>query len=345
MTTLLPPPTRPSDARPRRSTRRRRGRTVVAVVAGGLLLAALLNPDDLVRRAKAQPFGWQRTVTVRLAEVDHDVSAALWLDRPRRALDRLFGHEHAEEGGSPTPTPVVPTPSGTSAPSASPSPASPAAPRRPTAADPLRVYLGGDSVAEAFGEAFDRLATRMKVIKATVEYRFSTGLSRPDYYDWPARLHAVLSRTPKPEVVIVLFGANDVQPIMTPSGPARPGSPPWLAEYRRRVAATMSMLSSSGVAIYWVGQPLMRSAYFTKRIGELDAIYASEAARHANVTFIDSRPVLADAHGRYSAYLPGSDGRPVLVRAPDGVHLTEAGGDRLAAAVLKVIDARWPVQR
>jgi hypothetical protein len=347
MTTLLPPPPAPPSAeRPAAAAPARHGPrawTIVVVTLAALLVAALLNPDDLLRRAQQQPFGWQRTVTVRLAEINHTVSAALWLDRPRRGLDRLFGHEHPD--ASPLPAPLPTTPGGSPGPTASPTsqPTQSQQPQRPTAANPLRVYLGGDSVAQAFGDAFSRAAQATKVIAPKIEYRYSTGLTRPDYFDWPGRLRAELATKPPPQVIIVLFGANDVQPIMTPSGPARTGSTTWLTEYRRRVAATMDLLSASGVDVYWVGQPLMRSSYFSERIGELDDIYSAEAARHPGITFVDSRPVLADAQGHYSAYLPGSDGRPVLMRTPDGVHLTAAGGDRLAAAVLKVIGRTWPL--
>jgi uncharacterized protein len=321
----------------------------VLVVLGGLLLAALLNPDDLLKRAKAQPFGWQRDVTVRLAEINRDVSRMLWLDRPRRGLDRMLGNEDtapAAAGPAPEPVPTIaPTtaPPPTSAPSVAATPSTSPSSRRPTAADPLRVYIGGDSVAQAVSESFKRLATTKSAVSATIDFRFSTGLSRPDYFDWPARLRSVIRRTPAPEAIVVMFGANDVQPIMTPSGPANTGSAAWLAEYRRRVASTMQMLSASGIPVFWLGQPLMRTTFFAQRIGELDDIYAAEAARHAGITFVDTRPALADAHGRYAAYLPDSRGRPVLVRAPDGVHLTDAGGARVARVLLAALRRHWPL--
>ena len=330
------PPSRPSPATPRPQ----RARTVVLIVLGALLLSAFMNPDDVLRRARAQPFGWQRDAAVRLAEANRDVSRALWLDRPRRALDLLLGN------GPMAPAPVGP--SAPPAPSTEPVPTTgPAAPsnppsqRQPTSADPLRVYFGGDSVAQAVSESFRRLATDSRVISSSIDFRFSTGLSRPDYFDWPARVRKVLRRVPEPEAIVLMFGANDVQPIMTPSGPAGTGSAAWLAEYRRRVASMMQLLTSSGIPVYWLGQPLMRSDLFTKRINELDDIYASEAARHVGVTFIDTRPALSDSHGRYAAYLPDSSGRPVLIRAPDGVHLTDAGGARVARVLMVALRRRW----
>lgn len=296
---------------------------LVTVLAA--LLLAVFNADDLLARAKALPFGWQRTVSVDVASAVHTVSSSLLLNRPRLALDRLFGHERTT-GHDNTPVQHAKV-----------------TPFRPTAARPVRIYLGGDSVAQAFSAAFLATVAGHREIAPTVEYRFATGLTRPDYFDWPARLREVLGRTNRPQIVIVMFGANDMQPIMTPSGPARVGTVEWLTEYRSRVAATMKLLVDAGVDAYWVGQPPMRSSTLDRRIDQVDDIYADEAARHPGVTFLDARPLFADTHGGYAASLPGPDGTPVLLRAADGVHLTEAGGKRLTTALLALIETRWPL--
>lgn len=300
------------------------GRTVVVATAAALLLASLLNPSALTRPASAMAFGWQRVVALGLSSAVSDVSHALWLDRPRAALDRLFA------SGSDATRPTTPATIHV---------------RTPTRAAPLRVYVAGDSVSQSLGDAFARLASATGVVSTRLEYRYSTGLSRPDYFNWPARLRLRMSATPRPEVVIVMFGANDVQGLRTATGVAFVGTRAWLAEYRRRVAATMSLLVNSGADVYWVGQPIMQSATFARRIAELDAIYRSEAAAHRGVTYIDGWSLFADASGHYSAYLPDAAGRLVRVRAPDGIHLTVAGGERLARRVLARIEQRWHFPR
>ena len=45
--------------------------------------------------------------------------------------------------------------------------------------------------------------------------------------------------------------------------------------------------------------------------------------------------------GRYTAYLADASGRLQLVRAPDGVHLTTAGYDRLADFVFQQMSHLW----
>lgn len=327
--TLVPPPVAPgatgsAPERPPAASGLSPWRAVAAVLSA-LLLAALLNPDDLLHRARVMPFGWQRDAAVAVAEANRDVSRALWLDRPRRAVDRLFDRD---TGTSPGPAVVAPV--GRSRTGA-----------QITAAAPLRVYLGGDSVAQAIARSFDAAATDTGLIDPTVEFRFATGLTRSDYFDWPGHLRSVVVARPAPELVIVMFGANDVQAIMTPTGAARPGTDAWLAEYRRRVDAVMNQLAASKVPVLWLGQPVMRSAAFDRRIRELDGVFAAAAAAHPTVTYLDTRPLLAGRDGGYAAYLPGPDGRPVLVRSADGVHLAPAGADRVTAAILAFIRDRW----
>jgi len=320
----------PKGSRARTPVRRR---IIVLVTLGAILLTALLNSGELVKQIEQMPFGWQRTLALRFADTDQKIATSLRLDRPRGALDQLLGH-----GASTTTVPVSTT---TTSVPVSTTTTVPAPPRqRPTVANPLTVYFGGDSLGVDVAEGFEQLAGASRVISVTDDARISTGLTRPDYFNWPARLQQVLAAKP-PRVVIVMFGANDIQPIMTPSGPAQVGTPEWLAEYRRRVAATMATLAASRANVYWVGQPLMQSAQFSKQVSQLDEIYASEARLHPGITFVDTRQTLANAQGQYSAYLPTSGGQTQQVRTPDGIHLTLAGAERIASAIVAAMRRYW----
>ena len=48
------------------------------------------------------------------------------------------------------------------------------------------------------------------VVQATLDGQVTTGLTRPDYYNWPAELQADLPKY-SPQVVVVMMGANDPQ--------------------------------------------------------------------------------------------------------------------------------------
>lgn len=311
-----------------------------AFVIGSLacLLGLLLNADAIQRTAETQPIGWERTVGVAAIRPFVAVSRTLRLDRPREWADRALGHEHAEPVDldqlvvtttSTTRPPGVPTTGGP--PTTAPPPL-----RRPTAEDPLRLWVGGDSLTEAFGDSLVTASAATGVITAELDFQYSSGLTRPDYYDWPGHFVEVIASR-HPEVMVVMFGANDAQGMELADGVHQVGDPEWNAEYTRRVDLVMSYLTQQGVRVYWVGQPIMRSGEFDQKMQLLDGIYAEQAAAHDGVVYFDSRPLFEDTAGRYTDYLPDQNGQLQLARQRDGIHLSSFGGDRLAAPVLERI--------
>ncbi len=168
---------------------------------------------------------------------------------------------------------------------------------KPTKADPITLWIGGDSMVQEFGTSVLEEASDLGTVKATLDYHISTGLTRPDYFDWPAHLQDDVLPT-KPEVMVVMFGANDAQPMEVDGKPYDFSAPQWQAEYRRRVASTMDELAGDGRLVIWVGVPNMRSPDFSARMQVLDAIYQSEAAKRPWIRFLDSRPILAPKGGR-----------------------------------------------
>lgn len=300
---------------------------VVGLVAFGL--AALLNADSLSALANRQPFGWKRTVARGVLAPVRELSHVTRLNEPRAAIQEAIDRD--PEAGTRTRSVVT----ATTRPAAAPPPAIRL--RRPTAGEALRLWVGGDSMAQELGTSVVEKATDRGSIDADLDYRISTGLTRPDYFDWPAHLRDEVLPG-RPEVIVIIFGANDAQPMEVDGTPFEVRTPQWQAEYRRRVALTMDLLGGDGRLVIWVGQPHMRKAEFSERMDILDEIYRSEASRRPWIRFVDSRPVLAPEGGGYSAYLPDGDGRPQLARQADGIHLSRFGADRLADAALAVLD-------
>jgi hypothetical protein len=313
---------------------------LVAVLA--LSFAALLNAEALADTASAQPFGWRRDVATTAVDPILSISRALHLTAPRRWVEDALDQPHPR---SDAPSAVVTTttaPSTTSSlPGGTTSTTLEPDRRQPSANAPLRLLVAGDSMTEALGPGILDAADRTGVVSGTHELRYSSGLTRPDYFDWPAELATLLARD-DPEAIVVMLGANDAQGILTANGPAGFGSPDWVAEYRVRVAAVMDLLRDGARTVYWIGQPIMRSDTFDARMRLVSDIYRQEAERRDGIRFIDTRAMFAKA-GAYSDYLPGSDGNPVLVRREDGIHLTPAGADRLAAAVIDAIGDDWHI--
>jgi hypothetical protein len=214
--------------------------------------------------------------------------------------------------------------------------------RRPTTDDPLRVLVAGDSTIEALGSAILRDLAETGLTDARLDYRVSSGLARPDFFDWPARFTTLRSETDF-EVVVIMLGANDAQPFIVEGAPESYGTRRWLDAYRTRVVALLDQLTSGGTWVVWVGQPAMGNDDFDAKMQQLDRLYANAIDRYPTATHLDVRAPTSDESGRYAAYLIDGAGDRQLVRAPDGVHLTAAGADRLAPLVVDAINAIAPL--
>lgn len=329
---------------------------VAAIGVAGLIIGALLNANAILESSKQKPFGTERDVWVATWEPIAWVSSALFLDEPRNMLDDVLGRGSGDGDdfvfpppAGETPGPGTPTaqPTATSQPGQpTPTPEPPATPtatptpipaREPTAEEPLRLWVGGDSQAQVFGESVVALSAETGLIDSHLDYRISTGLTRPDYFNWPAHLASELDAR-QPEVMIIVFGANDAQGIQTPEGDIyQPFDDGWVAEYRRRVAGTMDLLEAPGRRVFWVGQPIAQSFEYSQRMAELNTIYAEEAASRPWITYFDTWPLFTDENGNYSAFLPDESGAVQNMRQGDGIHLSRPGGDRLARALLEAI--------
>lgn len=308
----------------------------VGIIA--FLVAGLLNADSLHDQAIRQPFGWKRTVAEAAVWPFRTVSHATGLSKPREVIQTSIGRDpkKAAEAKKQAKKSGISRKPTVDLSEDAPPPAFVL--REPTAEAPLRVWVGGDSMTQVFGQSLvDRCGER-GTLECTLDYRISTGLTRPDYFDWPAHLADEVLPA-EPEVIVIMFGANDAQSMELESGVFAVRDQPWKDEYRKRVAATMDLLAGNGRLVIWVGQPTMRKAEFSERMDIVDQIYAEEALKRPWVRFLDSRKVLSvDGGTSYQATLPDDSGTHQPARQSDGIHLSRFGGDVLADAALALLD-------
>lgn len=305
---------------------------VIQVGLVAFLVAGLLNADSLHAQANRQPFGWKRDVARAAVWPFRTVSHATGLDEPRQAIQTAIGRDDTTSDDA--------TRSGISRKPTADVTSKEAPPafrlRQPTAEEPLRIWVGGDSMAQVYGQSVVAGCEERGTLRCTLDYRISTGLTRPDFFDWPAHL-ADQVLPAKPEVVVIMFGANDAQAMELASGVHQVRDQVWQDEYRTRVGATMDLLAGDGRLVIWVGQPAMKKADFDERMQILNVIYAEQAATRPWVRFLDSRAELS-VDGGYDAYLADGSGKDELARNTDGIHLTRFGGDLLADATLELLD-------
>jgi hypothetical protein len=214
---------------------------------------------------------------------------------------------------------------------------------RPLSNDqPLRLWIGGDSLSGALGMALGEMTAPLGIVKTTVDYKISSGLSN-GIRDWPDYGESAVKKH-DPEVVVFMVGANDTKIVNSHDGDDD-GVPDWEPEYRAKVAEMMDVLvgSDDDRTVLWIGSPPLRS---DKSGGaqELDRVMREEAAkRRPQVLYVDAYRLFSSADGKYTDTLEDSDGKSVRVRIGDGVHLTPAGAEYLANAVFALLDARWKI--
>ncbi|CAN5853529.1 hypothetical protein BH23ACT5_BH23ACT5_00150 [soil metagenome] len=314
------------------------------VMVGALLLGLLLNAADIRQTAERQPFGWQRTIAVALIEPVHQVSTFLSLDRPRAALESAMGRESGLEPTMPPPS-GAPGDSTTTSTTLAVTTTTLPGRRAVSEGEPLVMYIGGDSMVGQFGPMLQNRANRSGMVDSEYVYEFESGLSRPDFIDWPERLDSVREQL-DPDVVVLYFGGNDAQAIYMPDGTWIPfDTPEWEEEYRRRVAEVMSALDDDGRWVYWMGMPIVQSDTFRPRVELMNSIYESVAEEHTRVIFVEAWSVFQGDDGTYSEYLRDESGDLVDMRLNDGVHYTTAGATRLAEVVYGVLAEDWDLPR
>lgn len=200
-----------------------------------------------------------------------------------------------------------------------------------------RLYVFGDSLGDGIWAGLYRAFGSEGNIDVIKKSKVSTGFVRTDYYDWNKHLTNILT-TDKVHIAVVMFGANDMQPIrVRKTGKFhKVGSPEWRDIYAKRIDAFIRKLKSSNSAVYWVGLPIMRSPKHNDAMQVMNDIFRERAFING-IKYIDTWNGFADQFGRYSAFGPDLNGQVGRLRANDGVHFTIRGYRKLAHFVEREI--------
>ena len=215
----------------------------------------------------------------------------------------------------------------------------------PTPEHPVKLYIAGDSDAGTFAPYLKRLMTPTKLVDITLDYTSSTGLARPDFYDWPAHLATKVPEV-DPSIVVVTFGGNDSQGLTDNSGTfvfSEPKGDPtadaaWRAEYGKRVAKVMDLLAAEGRTLIWVGIPNDDDPGVTAKLQVQDEVVREQVEAHPGVQFVDTWNRFSGRNGGWAEYVVDPrDGQGKAVRREDGFHLNETGAEILALDIAEVI--------
>lgn len=318
---------------------------------------ALLFAPSLLRDAESGPVGTRRAIALTVLRPLSALAERLSVDRATETVERALGRGE-QPGGSlvlpsielpPAPSPAPRAPdadSGPAPPSPEPDPApigrAPAVEpepidvslRLPETGNKLRVAIVGDSLSQGLGPSvvgsFDPSLARVLPLG-----RQSTGLARPDYFNWQAAMRQLVEGF-RPDLVFVMLGSNDNQAQIGPDGTEiEVESTAWVEAYRERAGRFLREATSADTRVVWVGIPIVQERWrwgFYRRVND---IYRETAEADPFATYVDAWSLLQTKAGGYTAYLRNERGELQEMRAGDGIHFTPTGYGYLARLAVR----------
>jgi hypothetical protein len=278
------------------------------------------TPDRRDRRRDRKRRQWRRVLGIVGAAVAIAAVVLLAADVVRLGDDTpsLAGTVHA--AGIDADTPLVTTTTGARN------------CRRLSSSEPLRLWVGGDSLAGSLGPALGKLAGATGVVQPYFDSRVSSGLASPEFFDWPDHATTEMARL-DPEVVVFIIGTNDWNAV----------SGDWKDKYAATVDSMMKTLIGPGRTVYWLGAPTLKDEKMNTAVVDVNTVAQEVARRHSKVHYVDTYKLFSDPEGEFAFDLPDESGKVVTMRAGDGVHFSLDGGDYLARQVYKLLDAQCAI--
>lgn len=209
-----------------------------------------------------------------------------------------------------------------------------------SAADPARVMVIGDSLADGFGIFLDRRVRERDLNARVYNYgRVSSGLARSDFYNWPERFEELAGQY-RPDVVVVHFGSNDMQTIILPDSRVGFGTEEWDAAYRQQTRRILDIAARYGAVVYWLGPAPDRNSKLNRHLSRINPLFQAEAEL-VRANYIPLSAFTAGENGEF-VKTTSVAGRVVTIRSGDGSHFTGAGYYLVADHILKDMEGRMP---
>jgi hypothetical protein len=345
-------------------------RQLALAMAAFVLCALLLESGGLADWAQRLELGPLRTVAVPVTARVERTLAPLHIDRLRTHALVALAHVRwsddpaAEENASAEALPTSATPA-TASPTAQPDitkpgvvpdakltpPPPPAAAVHlvPMAGDPPLltalptfdvipqkpriVALAGDSMmAVGLSSTILREAPRYPALTFVKAFKSGTGLARPEVFNWQVEYPAMLASN-KPDVVLVVIGANDGQGFVD-NGVTYPfGSEGWKRIYQGRVEAFLHTVSANGAQVVWLGLPPMKSDSYNAHIALINRIDYAVVQATPGAVWFSTAGLVGTADGGFQDF-GEVNGRTVRLRQGDGIHLSDDGATLVTRKLL-----------
>ena len=301
-----------------------------------LLGWTLLFAPTMKRAAEASPDGARRTAALAVLTPFVAISDTLQITKLTDGVEQALGRDpdEAPGGGIVVPPEAIPSVPGEGGGDDGGEVHTRGPIRKPTGKNKLRVAVIGDSLASGLGVYLERVL-RPALVRVSRQGRISTGLARPDYFDWPVAMSEIVDNF-QPDLIVVMLGENDNQALRNAAGHEETpvGTYEWPQAYGDRVEDFMRSATSKGARVVWVGLPNVSDKGRRGILERQNAVFDQSATGVRDVTYLDTWDMFESPDGGYTAYYR-SDGKVELIRESDGLHFNAAGYELLARAVVE----------
>ena|GEM_PF-5466055 len=205
------------------------------------------------------------------------------------------------------------------------------------------LIVGASSIQFAIGAALERQIPKYEGVKVRRFGKLASGLSRPDFFDWPAQIRKLLKEF-KPDLMIANFGGNGAQGI--PLGKRKSAkfkTPEWDQAYTKRVYEIIDMAYEAGADVAFLGMPNMRSKKFAKKMEYLNRVQ-KQAAEKKGAVWISSWSWTSDRKGKYRKSIKLGKKRG-LMRTSDGIHYSKLGAKFVVGNMLAQLESKYSWSR
>ena len=192
-----------------------------------------------------------------------------------------------------------------------------------------RAGFVGDYLAEGLAQGLAEGMASEARLQFQRRHRPFAGLARADIEDDARGIEDFAVRE-KLHIVFIMTGMADRGGVRLPNGQRVPvGEGDWRTLYGAKVDRVVRSLRRRGVAVYWVGLPIMRRGDWNDDIEQMNEVIRERVLNNGG-RYIDAFKLSSDENGQFNDRGPDISGKWVRLRDPDGYGFTQAGFRKIA---------------
>ena len=198
-----------------------------------------------------------------------------------------------------------------------------------------KVFFAGDSLMQGVAPFVQKHLKQEYGVQSVNLSKQSTGLSYPNFFDWPKTIEQTLQKEPDIRVLVVFLGPNDPWDFPMGKKYLKFASPEWEAEYLNRVRRILDAASTHDVQVIWLGIPYMKKTKLNEQMRYLDKILSGTVSPQA--IWLPTDKLLSNGAEEYADSVK-VNGKIIRYRSKDGIHFSAEGQKLLAEKIMEKIN-------